>query len=766
MLERVESVRGIGLLYGANGKPHKLEQVTLVYADNGRGKSTLTTILRSASINDPSLILACRTVDGVDAPEVVLQFGSGHKVTFQNGTWSETRPEFLIFDADFIGRNVHSGGEVSTDHRRHLLEFALGDAAVAARRDVEQATADSRIATQGMQNAEQALSAYHVGMSLAQFERLTQVPDVDVQITRLQKRITDANNVAAIQAQPVPKAIPEPKFYIDSLFADLALSVADVHEEAEARVKQHIAKLGGKGAEAWLSQGRQFVSVSTCPYCDQDIRSNDLVRAYQAHFDAAYANLKNKVATLERSIAASYAPTIVDGFAQNAEVASARCAAWSGYVSLPALTFDRQEADAALTAFRDFVGDLVNKKQLAPLDPVGSSEDKAEAVTLWHRVMAPLHAVNGAIQTADDTISKYKAQLSTESIEHLQRELNQLNLTKFRYDPKIVDLFNKLSSARQQAGVADVAKKNAREKLDQLMAATLRKYQVSINALLQNFGAKFSIEGMGANFRGNAPRAEYGLLMRGKSISVEAGTPPFAKALSDGDKRTLAFAFFVASALEDPKLAERVVIIDDPMCSLDRNRRHHTRAVLKKIGAKAAQLIVLAHDAYFLRDLRDALRRDDKIKPVALVQLVAAPHEYTDFSSVDIDKECESPFARHHRLLVEFARGHGGDPNVAAKAIRPLLEGYLHRRFPGLLPKGVMFGQVIDCIRSATAPNPLCHAQSLVGELTEVNDYAGQFHHDTNPDADMVTATANELTGYVNRALLVVHGGFQASSGS
>src|SRR6185437_16800800 len=147
MLERIESIQGIGLLYQANGKPHKLEKATLVYADNGRGKSTLATVLRSASTNDPLLIDASKTVDGISAPAVVLQFGSGHKVMFQNEAWSEARSELLVFDADFIGRNVHSGGEVSTDHRRHLLEFALGDAAVAARRDVEQATADSRIAT-------------------------------------------------------------------------------------------------------------------------------------------------------------------------------------------------------------------------------------------------------------------------------------------------------------------------------------------------------------------------------------------------------------------------------------------------------------------------------------------------------------------------------------------------------------------------------------------------------------------------------------------
>lgn len=759
MLERIESIQGIGLLYQANGKPHKLEKATLVYADNGRGKSTLATVLRSASTNDPLLIEASKTVDGISAPAVVLQFGSGHKVMFQNKAWSEVRSELLVFDADFIGRNVHSGGEVSTDHRKHLLEFALGEAAVTARQNVEQATAASRKAAQAVQDAEHALLGFHTGMTLAQFERLPQVPDADVQMADLQKRITAANSVAAIQAKPVPQAIPEPKFHIDEVFADLALSVANVHAEAEARVKQHIAKLGGRGAEAWLSQGRELASGSTCPYCDQDVSNSNLVRSYQAHFDAAYVNLKNKVAVLERSVAASYAPSIVDGVSQAVGVASARCSAWSEYVSLPPIVFQRDEADAALASFRDFVSGLVNLKQLAPVESVGSPEDKAKAAQLWERVVAPIRALNASIQTVNDAISKYKTHLNSESAEQLQARLQQVRLGYTRHDPKVVDLFNKRSAAQTQAGTADAAKKTAREKLDQLMEATLSKYQKSINDLLTKFGATFSIEGMGANFRGSAPRAEYGLCMRGKSIPVESGTPPFAKALSEGDKRTLAFAFFIACAVGDPKLTERVVVIDDPMCSLDRNRRHHTIAVLRKVGSLAAQLIVLAHDAYFLRDLRDAMRKDDKARPVGLLQLVAIANGYTGFAPIDIDVECESAYAKHHRMLYTFACGQGGDPGAVAKAIRPLLEGYLHRRFPGLLPADLLFGQIIILVRDATASNPLCHAKNLVDELTEINDYAGQFHHDTNPDADTVTINATELKSYVDRALVVVHKG-------
>ena len=67
---------------------------------------------------------------------------------------------------------------------------------------------------------------------------------------------------------------------------------------------------------------------------------------------------------------------------------------------------------------------------------------------------------------------------------------------------------------------------------------------------------------------------------------------------------------------------------------------------------------------------------------------------------------------------------------------------------------------VVTQIRDAVSPDPLVHAQNLVAELNEINDYSGQFHHDTNPGgADSVDVVASELKTFITRALHVVHRG-------
>jgi wobble nucleotide-excising tRNase len=759
MLHRIEEIQGIGLLHDANGKPFGCQKATLVYADNGRGKSTLATILRSVSTANAILINGCKTVDGTLPPKAILQFDNGHKVSFSNGSWSEQRSELVVFDADFVGRNVHSGGIVSTDHRKHLLEFALGEAAVTARTDLDVATTKAKNASDDVQSLSNQLSGYHPSLTLAQFEQLAQVSDIDAKIADLQVRINAASNIATIQARPVPKKVPEPAFDIDGLFSGLALSLADVHANAEQVVKQHIEKLGKNGAEIWLSQGQQFIDGETCPYCGQDISANALVLAYQTHFNAAYNDLKSKVSALHNTALTGSSPTVIEGLARNFQLAAAQAAAWGEQAPIQPVSFGVDAAQSALTEFRERVLSLTQRKIAAPAESIGSPEEKSELGTLWQQVIAPVLAANAEIETAEQLINAYKSQLSGDSVPQLQQQLFMLQATKRRYETTVIDLFVKLVAARLKSQQAATAKQTARDTLDSLMTTTLTKYQTSINAILKNFGASFSIKDMGANFRGNAPRSEYGLLLRGQSISLEGGPPSFSTALSEGDKRTLAFAFFVASTLEDPKLATRVVVVDDPMSSLDANRKHNTRTVLKKIHAKAQQLIVFAHDPYFLRDLRDALYKENSAAPVAKFQLIAAQNNYTTFAALDLDKECESPYSQHHRLLNEFSTSGLGDTKAAAKAIRPMLEGYLHRRFPGLVAKDLMFGQVVVQIRDAVAPNPLHYANNLVDELTEINDYAGQFHHDTNPNADAVIVNATELKTYIDRALCVIHKG-------
>ena len=760
MLERIEEIQGIGLLHDANGKPFKWQKATVLYADNGRGKSTLATILRSVRAGDPIPIVERKTIDGTLPPKVTMQFGSGRKVTFSANKWSETRPEFLVFDADFVEKNVHSGGVVNTGHRKNLLHFALGEKAVAARLAEEKATADARKAADDVQKVIGQLSGHHEGMALADFEKLSNLADADKQLEALEKRIVAARSSVLLLKRAVTSPVAIPSLEFAPFFEVLGTTIESVQDDAEATVRTHVATLGKPGAEAWLSQGQVFDQGEVCPYCAQPTADLDLIKAYKTHFNAAYSDLKAKVSTLDKRISGVTNDSIVTDFAHRVASAASAANVWSDQVSVPEIQFDTDAAHGKLTELRESLLALVSLKQANPTAAIGMGDESERVKGLWGEVAALMNTANKVIGDAKLAVDQFRQKLASEDIQQLSTQQKKLEISKKRHAPTVVTLIADLAAARTASTSAETAKNTARSALDTLMKQTLKDYQKSINDLLAKFGASIQIEAMDTNFRGGTPRSEYGLALRGKSVPLEGGPPSFGTALSEGDKRTLAFAFFVASTLADSKLQTRIVVVDDPMCSLDLNRKQHTRTVLKEICGKAEQLVVLAHDIYFVRDLRNDLTPKDGSYSVAVLGLHYAAKGYTNFDKLDVDKECQSPYFHHHNILVDYVNNGSGDHRQIAKAIRPLLEGYLHRRFPGLIPTSLMFGQVVDHIDNAPAGSPIAHAQCLVKELREINTYAGQFHHDTNPgNADTMHITPTELTTFSNRSLVVIHKG-------
>lgn len=760
MLKRIQGIKGIGLLHDANGGPHAFDRLTLIYAENGRGKSTLASVLRSCATGDASLIDKRKTLDGTYPSEVQFQFENGIQISFVNGAWVKPKPNMHVFDADFVEKNVYSGSEIRADHRQGLLEFALGSKAVMARKAESEATAKFKLVSDAVGVAEKALSGYHNGVQFAEFVKLQPISDADQQIEVLEKRVAAAKNNAALQQRAVPSITPEPTLDLDAFFGILSKTLQEIEADAEDKVKTHIAKHGGVVAEDWVNRGHMFENDVDCPYCGQNIEGNELIKAYRTYFNEAYDELKKRVVLLARGIEARVGDQVVEQFSVSVNHSQLVSDGWAEHVQSSPFTFDKHAVLVRLGELRTLLLKLALAKQQSPLDVVGNEADKNAAVDLWQQVVDLIRSCNKSIAESASSINAFKAKLAAENISQLQQQIARLELTKVRYQQVVVALIEQLNAAKNEKALADTAKTGARNSLDALMKQILQTYQGAINALLKNFAASFEIAKMDSNYLGGGARTEYGLRLRGKDVRLSGGVPSFATALSEGDKRTLAFAFFVAAVQSDPKLADSIVIIDDPMCSLDRNRRRHTRQVLKDVGGAAKQLIVLGHDLYFLRDLRDDLTPHTGTASIKLIKLGRVQSGYTDFTALDLDQECEADYYRHHRMLTEFVQGENvADPRAVAKAIRPMLEGCLHRRFPRRVKRGALFGEIVNAAKIAQLPDPLAHLQPMAKELNEINSYAGQFHHDTNAAADSVSVDDAELKVFAERALIVVHRG-------
>jgi ABC-type branched-subunit amino acid transport system ATPase component len=120
LLERFQLLANIGQFdnVAAAAQLPPLTKLSLIYGENGRGKTTLAAVLKSASSGDPAGVLERKRLGAVNPPHIVISVAGASRV-FQNGGWGVGSPELVVFDDAFVAANVCSGIEVEAGHRQN-----------------------------------------------------------------------------------------------------------------------------------------------------------------------------------------------------------------------------------------------------------------------------------------------------------------------------------------------------------------------------------------------------------------------------------------------------------------------------------------------------------------------------------------------------------------------------------------------------------------------------------------------------------------------
>lgn len=767
MLTKIDRIEGTGL-FAAAGPSKDFDRVTLVFGENGRGKSTLAAVLRSCAENDGEALRARTTLGEQTAQRAVLSFNVGNaasQATLDGGAWDRPIPGLVVFDAEFVARNVYAGQEISSDQRASLLDFSLGEEAVATRAQHDSYNEPLRLANGELRTATAVVDTSRGAIALGAYRDLPNDPQVEARLQELQRTLQAALAIDAVRARPVGSDLLAPTFNIDNLFLILRKNLPIVEALAEARVKEHIAANASHGFEAWISSGLDYVKGETCPFCESDISGSTLITAYRAHFNEEYRTLKSQAADLVRGVQTRTDTNQVERLERDFQVSQAQQGQWQEHLGIQATNLGSDLLRLKYKALQELLVPLATAKSHAPLEAFGSQEEEAAARTIWLELLGIVEATNSQLKANRDAIAAYKAGLENSNPDQIRSSISRLLAIKVRHSADGIAQLAALDVAMAEKTRLTTEKEAARLRLDTLMSQTLDQYGERINQLLQDFGAQIRVRNLGIGFRGaqNRPRTEYGLEVRGAPILLTNDQGPnFGNSLSEGDKRALAFAFFMARVLSDPGLAHRTVVIDDPMCSLDRHRRATTLRVLKRLALTCRQLILLAHDIWFLRDFDDGLdklpRADKPGRAYAKISRIA--NNLSSFDTLDIANECKSSYQRALADVLAFAQGAAGGPDkeLVAKSLRPLIEGYIHRRFPLDIPRNKNLGDVLNLIRRSAPGDALNGLRDKLEELQALNDYTIPFMHvEGEPAPDLSGIEEGELATFSSRAVRVVY---------
>ncbi|MCZ4061136.1 hypothetical protein O3W44_21630 [Pantoea sp. LMR881] len=175
MLERIQKITSIGLFADTKPSAFPFRKLSLIYADNGRGKSTLAALLKSCGDNQPQLLLNRRTIGSTTPQYAELLFSQGNRSAFTAGQWSAQYHGTHVYDLNFVESSVYSGGEINATHRKRLLSFALGEKAVSAMKAFSDATDAAAEKTRSRKAAEDKLTPHRGKATPAAYMRMKKI---------------------------------------------------------------------------------------------------------------------------------------------------------------------------------------------------------------------------------------------------------------------------------------------------------------------------------------------------------------------------------------------------------------------------------------------------------------------------------------------------------------------------------------------------------------------------------------------------------------
>ena len=434
MLQRIISIKNVGRFKNCAAIGDvSLRRYTLIFAENGRGKTTMCAILRSLFTNTPAIIIGRRTLGMAGDPEVQLLTASG-PIWFRNGAWTAEFPDIAVFDGTYVSENVFAGDAVGTEHRRNLYRVIIGaqGVALAARMDAleEQIRRKNTEIRENRGLLQRHLAA---GMTVDAFIALPEDQEIDAKIAAKEQELQAAQRSAQLQQRAALAPATVPGF--PAAFAQvLAKTLADVSADAERRVSEHLARhrMQARG-EAWLTEGLRYVAGDACPFCGQDVAAVELLRAYRDFFSREYHALREEVTGLSGRVEAAIGERVSGPIEQTLVSNNGALEFWQAYCELVAPVLpEAGRVGEILTALRQAAQSLLRRKTDAPLDAVAPDEAFTIALTDFEALRTSMASYNAAVAAANAVIGGRKRQAQAANVRDIQIAMAALRAQKAR----------------------------------------------------------------------------------------------------------------------------------------------------------------------------------------------------------------------------------------------------------------------------------------------------------------------------------------------
>jgi wobble nucleotide-excising tRNase len=380
------------------------------------------------------------------------------------------------------------------------------------------------------------------------------------------------------------------------------------------------------------------------------------------------------------------------------------------------------------------------------------SEQAAAAIAQYEAVRQPIAELNGRLQAVNTTIALVKERAAAANLATLKAELAKLKTIKARYSAEAAPLCDAYLAEKAAKSTTEDLRDQARAALDAYRQNIFPAYELAINDYLRRFNAGFRLSHVSSvNTRGGSA-CTYSVLINNIPVAIAGGNgvgPSFRNTLSSGDRNTLALAFFFASLERDQALNRKIVVIDDPITSLDEHRSLTTVQEMRRLAGVVDQVIIMSHSKPFLCAL---WKGSDAAARSALK--IARDGAGSTLAVWDVSEDCITEHDRRHNLMRSYLdTNNAADERSVAAALRPMLEQFMRVAYPEAFPPEFLLGNFLEICRQRVGTAGELLSAADIAELRSLLDYGNMFHHDTNPAWQTAIINDAELIDFCRRTL-------------
>jgi wobble nucleotide-excising tRNase len=781
MLHKIEELKSIGKFrnYQANGQVN-FHKLNLIFGDNGSGKTTLTSVFRSLATNKPEIILNRKSTNSTTQPSAKISQSGNPRVVhnFSSNNWSASVNDIEIFDIHFINENVYSGFEFNDEHKKHLHEFVIGAQGVSLQQQIEQNKRDKVTVRQSIVGIEQ-LIVQSVGNGLTvellpSYVRIgaEKAENIDSKIATAETTLSNANSNSVIRSRSIlnPLALISSSINFDSLLADLRLTSQQIQDNTlELLFRNHCKELTENGindVENWLQKGFSYVHSKKetitaessenlkCPFCSQTIDDSlGIIKAYTLQFNEAFNELVNKIKNylnLLQSSNLDNALQSISSINQNNVIA---INSWKSHLSDDIITpiFNIAEDEEAIKSELNRIQAAITQKLQNPSGAV-YTDSVTSFKTVLERINNNISEYNKVVQNYNTAISTFKNNIKT--VEQAQNELSILKRIKKRIDTYVSGLCNQLTAKKTELRTHEQAYTQLVQQQVTNSAQFFGSYKDRINHYLSTvFKTPFRIENVehiAPQGRAIQSKLGYKLTIEGLDISFAPNQALNAKdCLSEGDKSTIALAFFMSKLDIDANRQNKILVFDDPLSSLDTNRKIYTIGIIKELFQHMKQVIVLSHNEYFLHEISKNISNSDK-KTFRIIENFQTKESKLELC--DLDELVKNDYFKHIEAMENFRTNP--DLNIKDSVLgwlRNVLEAHLRFKFykdiRTMTGQGT-FGNLINHLDSSGIIfKDNGNRVSIILKLKLINSVSWKPHHGTAaPDFATLGVNPNSIS--------------------